>query len=604
MAWRKWDSDNVGESAGHHAINMHRQLDNLLDLSQKRTRAYTLWFHDPLEVGSVGKPRGYYFRAPAVPESGQAKLQVTYEVFDAAVNTGFRLAELQTSDISTSLGVTNGRTVKEFLVDVRPAQRRGWDPQGIPIVMDVQSDKAGVATETYTLYRAESTDMTLVVTPDPNLVVANPLAVWAVSGLFNTAKTVGQAPAASPTRQIIETVALSGLTTLGATVQAGGAGYSVNDILYTTVGSAIPKPAFKVATVGGGGNVLTVTQDTPGRFSSSRPTNPVATAVPPSGGSGCTLNVFYNDGGLRVWPPMADERDWVLDDGAIATQIEADLYGRIRVYSIHVEEVEQSGEYVTSGSTELFPIRDTYEVKKTLQSGYALRQMPHRWPYVAQENLFANRTAVHSAGPGPHGGSPSDSNYGSLLSIFPTQVWNSGTFGPKALFGAFFTDGDHFFNAAVDLERASATIYADVLFFAEEEGEFTASFFAEMYSAPSTLLGGSPTQEIDVNPVPVASDEYTHNILNYFRNISQTVGSRNNLQGLFEANPYRVDNWGGLVRLQIEMKIPDVTVAMQDYIEVICNIDEADLRGDIKAVVLSWSVAETTGMALDVLGRP
>lgn len=607
MTWKKWDSDNVNDNAAHTAINLHRQIDNVIDLSANRNRAYTLWFSDPLEVGSVGRPRGYYFRSKVVPETGTLKISVTYEVFDASVNTGFRLSGLSTQNLQTSLAVTNGRTVKEFFVDVEPAQRVRWDPRGIPIVMDVLSDPASGITQAYTLHADFTGDMFLAVSPDPNLDFANPLSVVKVTAFKNDKGDPAPA-AASPTRQVIETIELPGLKTWGATVSDGGVDYALGQFLTLDEpgGLTVDRvPSFTVTGISGGGVVTEVELFLGGTYQTERPDNPVPTIEANSGpGAGCELNVLYDEGGFNVWPPLSENRDYLVADNEKVTNITTQLYGRLRVYSIHIEEIEQTGQYVTSRASALFPFREAYEVKKALQSGYALRHLPHMGPYTAQENLWANRTATHSCGPGPHGGSPSDSNYKSLLSVFPTQLWNSGTFGPRSLFGVFFSEGDHFFNAGVDLERASATIYADVMFFSQNEDSFTASYFAEMYGAPSTLLGSSPPEEVLVSPIPFSTNDYMTNIYNYFDNIEESsFGSRNNLQGLFEKDPFKKGNWPGLVRIKLNMKIPDVTVALGDYIEVIFNISEDDLKGDTKAVVLSWSVVEETGMAIEVLGR-
>ena len=76
-----------------------------------------------------------------------------------------------------------------------------------------------------------------------------------------------------------------------AVVAAAGSGYSVSDIL-TVVGGTGTAATFEVATVDVGGEVLTVTLDTAGAYTSP-PANPAATTVAPPGGTGATLTVTY-----------------------------------------------------------------------------------------------------------------------------------------------------------------------------------------------------------------------------------------------------------------------------------------------------------------------
>lgn len=75
-----------------------------------------------------------------------------------------------------------------------------------------------------------------------------------------------------------------------ATVNAGGSSYSVGDVLTVTGGTSTFPATFRVATLGGGGAVATVTVLNGGAYTVN-PTNPVSTTVAPAGGTGCTLNL-------------------------------------------------------------------------------------------------------------------------------------------------------------------------------------------------------------------------------------------------------------------------------------------------------------------------
>lgn len=78
-----------------------------------------------------------------------------------------------------------------------------------------------------------------------------------------------------------------------ATVQAGGSGYGVGDTITETGGTSITQPVFTVATLTGTA-VATVTVAYPG-FYSVVPSNPVAQGSTSGLGTGCTLNITYNN---------------------------------------------------------------------------------------------------------------------------------------------------------------------------------------------------------------------------------------------------------------------------------------------------------------------
>lgn len=77
------------------------------------------------------------------------------------------------------------------------------------------------------------------------------------------------------------------------TVQAGGSGYAVGDTITETGGTAIVQPVLTVATLSGSA-VATVTVTVPG-FYTVKPSNPVAQGSTSGSGTGCTLNLTYND---------------------------------------------------------------------------------------------------------------------------------------------------------------------------------------------------------------------------------------------------------------------------------------------------------------------
>jgi len=78
-----------------------------------------------------------------------------------------------------------------------------------------------------------------------------------------------------------------------ATVQAGGSGYAVGDTITPTGGTAVVQPVFTVATLSGSA-VATVTVTYPG-FITATASNPVSQGSSSGIGTGCTLNVTYND---------------------------------------------------------------------------------------------------------------------------------------------------------------------------------------------------------------------------------------------------------------------------------------------------------------------
>jgi hypothetical protein len=76
---------------------------------------------------------------------------------------------------------------------------------------------------------------------------------------------------------------------LSATVDTAGSGYAENDVL-TISGGTGTSATYTVNTVGGSGEVLTISRTTFGSYSSgSTPTSPAATTVAPAGGTGCIL---------------------------------------------------------------------------------------------------------------------------------------------------------------------------------------------------------------------------------------------------------------------------------------------------------------------------
>jgi hypothetical protein len=78
-----------------------------------------------------------------------------------------------------------------------------------------------------------------------------------------------------------------------ATVVAGGSGYSVGDLITLAGGTFATRAVLRVATLGPGDAVATVTVSTDGAYTAT-PSNPVAQAsVSPTGGSGATFNVDW-----------------------------------------------------------------------------------------------------------------------------------------------------------------------------------------------------------------------------------------------------------------------------------------------------------------------
>jgi len=90
-----------------------------------------------------------------------------------------------------------------------------------------------------------------------------------------------------------------------ATVQAGGSGYAIGDTITVTGGTAVSQAVYAVATLSGTA-VATVTVAYSG-FYSVKPTNPVSQGSTSGIGTGCTLNVTYND------PSSSDYRAFFSD---------------------------------------------------------------------------------------------------------------------------------------------------------------------------------------------------------------------------------------------------------------------------------------------------
>jgi len=90
--------------------------------------------------------------------------------------------------------------------------------------------------------------------------------------------------------------------TTSTAIAGAGAGYSVSDLLTEAGdGAATVRATFNVDSVGGSGEVTGITLVTAGTYT-TQSTNPAATTVAPSGGTGCTLTVAYgvpfqNEGG-------------------------------------------------------------------------------------------------------------------------------------------------------------------------------------------------------------------------------------------------------------------------------------------------------------------
>jgi hypothetical protein len=78
-----------------------------------------------------------------------------------------------------------------------------------------------------------------------------------------------------------------------AVVAAAGTGYSVSDVLTVSGGTFGTAATFTVLTVGGSGEVLTISTPTVEGDYTAIPSNPVSTTVAPAGGSGCTLTVTW-----------------------------------------------------------------------------------------------------------------------------------------------------------------------------------------------------------------------------------------------------------------------------------------------------------------------
>jgi hypothetical protein len=98
---------------------------------------------------------------------------------------------------------------------------------------------------------------------------------------------------------------------LSATVAAGGSGYAAGDTLPFTGGTAITQPVARVTGVSGG--AVTSVDFAYSGFVTTKAANPVSTSGGTGTGTGCTLNVTYND------PTSNDYRGLVTNEsGALA----------------------------------------------------------------------------------------------------------------------------------------------------------------------------------------------------------------------------------------------------------------------------------------------
>ena len=105
-----------------------------------------------------------------------------------------------------------------------------------------------------------------------------------------------------------------------ATVQAGGSNYVAGDTITETGGTFTTPAVFTVATLSGSA-VATVTATVPGIYT-TKPSNPVAQGSTSGVGSGCTLNITWND------PGASDYRVAILDqaNGAIWEKLGASSF--------------------------------------------------------------------------------------------------------------------------------------------------------------------------------------------------------------------------------------------------------------------------------------
>lgn len=105
-----------------------------------------------------------------------------------------------------------------------------------------------------------------------------------------------------------------------ATVQAGGSNYVVGDTITETGGTFTTPAVFTVATLSGSA-VATVTATVPGIYT-TKPSNPVAQGSTSGVGSGCTLNITWND------PTSSDYRAAILDqaNGALWQKLGASTF--------------------------------------------------------------------------------------------------------------------------------------------------------------------------------------------------------------------------------------------------------------------------------------
>lgn len=78
-----------------------------------------------------------------------------------------------------------------------------------------------------------------------------------------------------------------------ATVAAGGTGYVIGDTITVTGGTAVSQPVFTVS--GAAAGVVTAVTATYGGGIITKATNPVSQGSTSGAGTGCTLNITYND---------------------------------------------------------------------------------------------------------------------------------------------------------------------------------------------------------------------------------------------------------------------------------------------------------------------
>jgi len=204
--------------------------------------------------------------------------------------------------------------------------------------------------------------------PDLNTTVtnslSNPLIVQDLSGGGSTRSTVVLARGGSISKPgVVGTLATStaGLTidvnnttklVTTATVATGGAGYAVNSLLYGPLGDI-----WKVASINATtGAVLTVTNVTPGAYTDTAPTNPVATttdmtsvalgAVLSLSNTGGKISATVTSGGARYYAGRALLRIGVPGSYAVAGVLclqTANLHGTQAVGTLDITNNAVSG---------------------------------------------------------------------------------------------------------------------------------------------------------------------------------------------------------------------------------------------------------------------